>query len=115
MNLHEAINNILDGHIGEENAISWADLCWQVNQQISPDDVNSNELRGIIHDLRQGDSLICSSQRGYYRPKDYGEVKDFTDRLRQPSRDQLLTARIQRDAARRHFAGQLDMFPKGNG
>ena len=109
MDTQEAINSILDQHVGEENAISWADLCWQVNRSINSD-VNSNDLRGIIHDMRKSRVLICSSSKGYYRPKDYNEVKNFTDRLRQPARDQLLTARILRDAARNEFAGQMEMF-----
>ena len=107
MDIQAAINNILNQHIGEENAIPWAELCWQVNP-----DMDANELRGIIREMRKSESLICSSPHGYYKAKDYDEVKNFTDRLRQPSRDQLHTARVMRDAARRQFAGQLNMFPK---
>ena len=110
MDTQDTINSILDQHIGEENAISWADLCWQVDPNI-----DAGELRGIIREMRKTESLICSSTRGYYKAKDFKEIKNFTDRLRKPARDQMHTARIMRDAGRRHFFGQIDVFPKGHG
>jgi hypothetical protein len=105
----DLIEYIMDQHIGEENAISWDDLTNLVNNQYLTR-VDPKNIRDIIHELRKNQSLICSSSKGYYRPKDWQEVKEFTDRLRDPSRDQLATARILRDAGRRKFFGQLPMF-----
>ena len=105
----DLIEYILDQHNGQENAISWEDLTFKVNNEyLTP--VDAKVVRDVIHDLRKNKSLICSSPKGYYRPSSWQEVKEFTDRLRDPSRDQLATARILRDAGRRKFFGQMPMF-----
>jgi hypothetical protein len=106
----ELIDAILDEHVGEDYAISWRAL---LNTMIGNGyDINKNDLRGIIRIMRRKESLICSSQNGYWRPATLKEVMDFTKRLRTPAVDQFVTARIQRQAAQRYFGGQMPIEGK---
>jgi hypothetical protein len=105
--LETIICRILDQHVGEANAISWAIFCEEVNCH-SHDPIQPWEVRDAIHGLRQAANLICSSPKGYYRPATLNEGLEYVNRTyRKPAKDELITARIQREALRQYFGGQL--------
>ena len=114
--LDSIISRILDQHIGEYkdngeiNAISWDELVQEVNLYSRERVIGAKEIRDVIHDLRKNKSLICSSANGYFRPATLNEGLAFVDRVyRTPAKDELKTARIQREALKERFGGQLSL------
>ncbi len=101
---------ILRNHQGKDNPISADDLLVGMRNfgyEIS----GLPELRELIHDARLLHHLICSSGRGYFIPTTLNEALAFVeDKLRDPARDLMHTARVVRQAAREHFGGQLRML-----
>ena len=108
MSIEDRINQILDNHVGDENAISWMDLHGAISWR---DPIDPSELRAIIKSMRKSGSLIASSSRGYSRPKSLKEAMTYIDRqFRNPAKDELKTARIQRKIAREQFGGQMGLW-----
>jgi len=108
--LDSIISRILDQHVGQNSAISWEDLVTEVNLYSRDRVISAKEIRDIIHDLRKCRSLICSSANGYFRPATLNEGLEFVQRVyRTPARDELTTARIQREALKEYFGGQLSL------
>jgi hypothetical protein len=101
------IYSILDAtHHGVAYAMSAADLIQQLQWRGFPS-IRMAQMRAEIHDMRKAGILIASGQSGYYIPQALAEVLAFVDEVyRQPSRDQLHTARILREQGRRAFGGQ---------
>jgi len=106
----DTILRILANHVGEENSIPMTELLQRV-RAYHPEVDGLSQLRGIIHDLRQAPHLIGSGPRGYFIPATLDEARRYVEVVfRGPSRDQLVTARRQRQAAVNHFGRQMRMF-----
>lgn len=109
--IEDTVKSILDNHVGRANSIKARTLFYRVNAAHPESPIKSlGQLRDIIHSMRQKGELIASGNDGYFRPETLDEAMEYVDRqLRAPSRDQLMTARIQREAARSRFGGQMRM------
>lgn len=104
------ILDCLRWHIGESQAISADDLLYML-RSFGSEVHNVSQLRGMIRDLRQAGQLIGSCQRGYFIPDTLAEALAYVEReFRGPARDQLKTARRQREAAKMRFGGQMELF-----
>lgn len=105
--LRERVLDILASHRGKENSIPLSELSGHF------EGLKGWEMRDLIHEMRQDGILIASSPSGYYLPSTLNEALHYIEiQFRVPSRDQLRTARIQRQAAQRQFGGQFEMFPR---
>lgn len=110
MNIQDKILFVLDSHKGKDSAINADDLLLAVNTQFFSDLRGTPELRAVIREMRQHGDLIASSSNGYYLPNSLQEALEYVElQFRAPSRDQLYTARVQRDAAKVKFGGQMSM------
>lgn len=102
MNIPKAIQIFLEPHVGSTNAMPAAELLAEIRSLGFI--VTEPQLRETIRQMRKVGHLICSDAGGYFLPRDKAEAFAFTDRLREPARDLLHTARVLRGAARNAFA-----------
>lgn len=106
---HDLIR-ILMHHRGKGNEISAAALLLTMNQQ-GANLSGLPDLRALVHSARLNGNLIASNDAGYFLPSNLNEAMEFIDdRLRHPAGDQMHTARVLRNLARRQFGGQLGMW-----
>jgi hypothetical protein len=106
----EKILSILAQHQGKESAINAEELFRTLKGQYFIDMAGTPDLRAMIREMRQRGELIASCSGGYYVPVSLEEALEYVElQFRAPSRDQLYTARIQREAAKQKFGGQMVM------
>ena len=70
--------------VGRDNAIFKSELCKLLNL---PD----RETRLLIERLRRSGMVICSDERGYYRPAGVDELRAYCRRCRKRRRSEYLT------------------------
>lgn len=100
---------VLQRHRGEGNEIS-ADELLATMRSRGHDIAGLPTLRALVHDARMQHEIICSNAKGYYMATCLEEAKAFAERLRDPSRDMMHTARVVRQSAVAKFGGQLRMM-----
>ncbi|MGN0595213.1 MAG: hypothetical protein ACI4I6_08635 [Hominimerdicola sp.] len=61
--------------VGENNAVSLADMCNIVG-------LHNRDTRLIIEYLRRSGVVICSSNNGYYYPADIAELRRYVQKER---------------------------------
>lgn len=109
----EEIDAIMVWHPGEKKAITAQDLFSRV-RDAGWDVQTVASLRNTIHDMRQAGYLIASGQVGYWLPVTREEAFEYVnEQFRVPARDQLYTARRQRQAAINIFGGQTSFLKGG--
>ena len=70
--------------VGRDNAITKTELCRLLK---SPD----RETRLLIERLRRSGMVICSDEKGYYRPAGIEELRAYCRRCRKRRRSDYLT------------------------
>ena len=113
MELHNAILDVLKGHVGKENRISRRLLLRRVWGEVDIL-VSDRDMRQGIEELRRDHpigALICSSSGsgGYWLAESYGEVLASYQEERRRAMSTMFTQRQRLDAARKYFGGQLEM------
>jgi len=106
MTAKQVVMEILQDYVGEAHPIKARALRSELRK--AGHAMSIPDLRGLIHDMRNAEYMIASSQGGYFIPETLAEAKAYVERVfRKPAKDQLLTARRQRWAAINRFGGQL--------
>jgi len=113
MTIEETVLTILEGRRGRDWAISRESLRKSVEYELKQQ-VKDRAIRKAVETLRSEGgrgSLICSSSRtrGYYIAESYEDVLEVYREERRRAMTLLVRLRKQRDAARRHFGGQLEL------
>lgn len=72
---------------GEENAVSASDLKSLAGIK------SSRQLRFFIHQMRESGLLVCSGDRGYFRPQNAEQIRRFLHRMHAQARSMIRVTR----------------------
>lgn len=99
--LYPRIMSLIEAHTGEDNAVDWRQLLYEVQTYIPEARgviTAQRKLLDVIHDMRRVGYVIGSSQRGYFKPMSRDEAKGYLNFLASRATDLWVTFQAQRDA-----------------